>query len=70
MSVRTWDSSVGQNAALFVMVLFWALLILVAIAQTNWQWNLLPILGLIFVIGILYTWVASFMRGTGVHKKV
>jgi K+-sensing histidine kinase KdpD len=57
MSVRTWNAGTGQNTALFIMILFWALIILLAIAQTNWQWNAGTIIGLIFMIGILYTWV-------------
>jgi membrane protein implicated in regulation of membrane protease activity len=63
MSVRTWDSGTGQNAALFVMMIFWMLLIAIAIIQSQyfyWEWNLQTVVGLIFVIGIMYTWVWSF----------
>ena len=63
MSVRVWDAGFGQNIALFVMVLFWVLLIAIAIIQSqyyNWVWNLQSIVGLVFVIGIMYTWVWSF----------
>jgi hypothetical protein len=60
MSVRTWDAGSNQNAALFIMMLFWALLILLVVAQTNWQWNLPTIFGLIFIIGVLDTWIISF----------
>jgi hypothetical protein len=63
MSVRTWNAGTGQNTALFIMILFWALIILLAIAQTNWQWNAGTIIGLIFMIGILCTWVAGFLMG-------
>src|SRR5215467_11685698 len=40
MSVRTYDAGLGQNMVLFIMMLFWALLILLAITQTNWLWML------------------------------
>ena len=68
MSVRTWETgSLGQNLALFIMMIFWTLLIITAIIQTpysHWDWNPSTVVGLIFVIGIMYTWVFSFM-----HKK-
>jgi energy-coupling factor transporter transmembrane protein EcfT len=64
MSFKVWDAGKNQNMALFIMVLSWALLILFGIAQTNFQWNAPSVVGLIFVIGILYTWAFSFT-----HKK-
>jgi 1,4-dihydroxy-2-naphthoate octaprenyltransferase len=64
MSFKVWDAGKNQNMALFIMVLSWALLMLFGIVQTNFQWNVSAVVGLIFVIGILYTWTFSF-----IHKK-
>jgi hypothetical protein len=62
MSTRTWNAGFGQNLALFIMMLFWMLLILLAIIQTNWNWNFGTVVGLIFVICVSYGWVLFFMR--------
>jgi hypothetical protein len=62
MSVRTWNAGNGQNWALFVMMIFWTLLILLGIVQSDWQLGPAAVFGLVFVICILYSWVWFFMH--------
>jgi hypothetical protein len=45
------------------MVLFWTLLILLAIGETNWQWDLGTVFGIIFVTCVLLSWIAFFFGG-------
>jgi hypothetical protein len=61
---------------LFIMMVFWALLILLAIVQTQysgWQWNLPTIFGLVFVIGVSThrvhgTWMFEFVYASSVEN--
>jgi hypothetical protein len=72
MSVRTWDAgSMTQNMALFIMMLFFGLLVLLGIATTG-QWDLSTVFGIVFIICVLSSWVTFFMQSPGakVHKKV
>jgi hypothetical protein len=61
MSVRTWDAG-NQNWVLFIFYVLLALLVLLGTAQTNWQLDLPVIVGLVFMILILATWIAFFIR--------
>jgi hypothetical protein len=51
MSVRTWSSSFGQSTAVFIMMIFWFLLILLGVTQQPWRINAPAIIGLIFFGG-------------------
>jgi len=57
-----WDADRGQNIVLFTMVIFWMLLMLLGIAQNDWQLGPAAVFGLVFVICILYSWVWFFMH--------
>ena len=70
MSTRTWNAGFGQNLTLFIMVLFWTLLILLAIIQTNWNWNFGTVVGLIFVICVVYGWVLFFFVRSGSRSNL
>jgi hypothetical protein len=51
------------------MVLFWTLLILLAIGETNWQWDLGTVFGIIFVTCVLLSWIAFFIRTNPAKTK-
>lgn len=72
MSFRVWDAGKNQNIVLFIMVLSWTLLILLGIVQSqyyNFEWSPASVVGLIFVVCILPSWISFFLRKPSKSSK-